>query len=436
MNWFVGAILILLLALIFDFGLLAYAMYVLLAVLVVSRYLTRVWAESLSGERECNRLTANIGDKVAVVVSVNNTGRLPVPWVLLEDLLPRRALIHDPPSLHVEGRRVKLSMVGAGGSKNLLYHMQCNRRGYYQLGPLVLETGDLFGLHRRYRVVSAPHFLLVYPKVMPLEGFDIASKRPIGEVRMTYRLYEDPTRIAGVRRYQPGDPLNRVHWHATARTGQLHSKVYEPSTVAGITILLDYHQQSYDPRHEPVRSELAITASATLANAVYEMGQQIGLVTNGRDAADRIRQEGWSFDLRSRDAARQAASMAETSDRLQPVVVATDRGPEQLMRIFETLARVELTDGLDLTQLIEETASRMPRDATVVAILPAVTEAHAIALGNLRRRGFAVTAILNIYEEYDFAGASGPLLAQGVETRHLREESAIVELCRRFILRS
>jgi uncharacterized repeat protein (TIGR01451 family) len=435
MNWFVAAILILLLALIFDFGLLAYAMYALLAVLVVSRYLTRVWAEGLAAERECNRLTANIGDTVAVVVTVKNTGRLPVPWMLLEDLLPRRALIHDPPDLRVEGRRVKLAMVRGGGDKNLFYQLQCNRRGYYQLGPLVLETGDLFGLHRRYRVVSEPHFLLVYPKVMPLEGYDVSSKRPIGEVRMSYRLYEDPTRVAGVRRYEAGDPLNRVHWKATARTGSLHSKVYEPSTVAGATILLEFHQDSHDARHEPMRSELAVTAAASLANAVYEMGQQIGLVTNGRDAADRIRQEGWDYDIRTRDAARRAASMAETSDRLQPVVVETRRGPDQVMRIFETLARVELTDGLNLAQLIGETASRMPRDATVVAILPKVTEEHAIALGNLKRRGFAVTAILNLWEEYDFAQASGPLLAQGIGTQHLKDEAAVPHVCRRFVLR-
>ena len=82
-------------------------------------------------------------------------------------------------------------MLRTGVAKSLLYQLECNRRGYYQLGPLILETGDLFGLHRRYRVVTAPHFLLVYPKVMPLEGYDIASKRPIGEVRMSYRLYED-----------------------------------------------------------------------------------------------------------------------------------------------------------------------------------------------------------------------------------------------------
>jgi len=435
MNWLVGAILILLLALIFNFGLLAYAMYALLGVLLVSRFLTKNWAESLTAERECNRLTANVGDSVAVIVNIENSGRFPVPWMLAEDLLPRQALLHDPPNLRVTGRRVRLAMLKSGGGKSILYQLTCNRRGYYQLGPLVLETGDLFGLHRRYRVLSDPHFLLVYPQVMPIEGFDIASKRPIGEVRMSYRLYEDPTRIAGVRRYEAGDPLNRVHWKATARTGKLHSKIYEPSTVAGVTILLEFHQDAHDPKHEPVRSELAVTAAASLANAIYEMGQQIGLLTNGRDAADRIRQEGWDYDIRTRDAARKAASMADESDRLQPVVVETRRGPEQLMRIFETLARVELTDGLNLAQLIGETANRMPRDATVVAILPSVTEENAIALGNLKRRGFSVAAIVNLYEEYDFAEASGPLLAQGIETHHLKSEATIVDMCRRFLLR-
>ena len=70
----------------------------------------------------------------------------------------------------------------------------------------MLETGDLFGLHRRYRVSTEPHFLLVYPKVVPLEGYDIASRRPIGEVRLTHRLFEDPTRIAGVRAVSGGRP--------------------------------------------------------------------------------------------------------------------------------------------------------------------------------------------------------------------------------------
>jgi uncharacterized protein (DUF58 family) len=359
LNWLVAAVLVLVLALILDFGLLAYAMYALLGILLTSRWLTGQWADSLVAERECNRLIAEVGDMVAVVVRVENCGRVPVPWVLLEDLLPRHALLHEPPNLRVLGRRVQLSMLRGGGVRSLHYQLQCNRRGYYQLGPLVLETGDLFGFHRRYRVLSEPHFLLVLPRVLTLEGFDIASRRPIGEVRMSYRLYEDPTRIAGVRPYLPGDPLNRVHWKATARTGALHSKVYEPSTVAGITLLLDFHRDSHDPQHEPVRSELSVTAAASLANAVFQMGQQIGLVTNGRDAADRIRVEGWDYDIRTRDAARQAASMSAASDRLRPVIVETRRGAEQLTRILETLARLELTDGLRLPELLIETTGRI-----------------------------------------------------------------------------
>src|SRR4051812_15131328 len=291
MRWFVGATLLLAIALTFGLGLLAYAMYALLAVMIVSRWLSRTWIENIAAERECNRLSANVGDKVAVVVNLKNRGVLPIAWVLLEDLLPRTALIHEPPNLRPEGRRMQLRMLPSLGRGTLLYQVTCNRRGYYQIGPLVLETGDLFGLHRRYRVATEPHFLLVYPQVVPLAGYEIASRRPIGEIRLQHKLYEDPTRISGVRQYAAGDPMNRVHWGATARTGVLHSKVYEASTIAGATILLDFHLSSHAAKDEPYRSELAITVAASLANAVYEMGQQIGLVSNSRDAADRIRQE-------------------------------------------------------------------------------------------------------------------------------------------------
>ena len=37
------------------------------------------------------------------MITLENTGRLPVVWVLVEDLLPRRALLYQPPSLQVAG---------------------------------------------------------------------------------------------------------------------------------------------------------------------------------------------------------------------------------------------------------------------------------------------------------------------------------------------
>jgi len=435
-KWFAGALVLLLVSLVFNLGLLAYAMYVLLAVMMVSRWISRTWCDSLAAKRECNTLTAEVGQTIAVAVNVRNNGRLPIAWVLMEDLLPRSALLFNPPSLGVKGSRLQLASLKRGAGHGMLYQLVCNRRGYYQIGPLVLETGDVFGLHRRYRVATDPHYLLVYPKVVPLQGYDVSSRRPIGEVRMAHRLYEDPTRIAGVRQYQPGDPLNRVNWRATARTGILHSKVYEPSSVAGATIVLDFHQASYPAKDEPYRSDLAVTAAVSIANAVYLMNQQIGLVSNGRDAADRIRREGPQLDYRTRRAARAAAAMLESSDRLAPVVVQTRRGPEQFMRIREALARVELTDGFDLPALLSETQSRLPRDATVIVILSAVTDQAAIALGNLRRQGYAVTAILNFHGDYEYSVAAGKLLAEGIESRHLNDEQSIVTICQRQLLHS
>lgn len=428
MRWYLGAAVLWLIGMIFNLGLLVYAMYVLIGVMLLSRFLSREWIGNLKATRECNRLTAQIGDKVAVVVTVENDGALPVPWLLLEDSLPREALQQRPPRLQIDGKRLGIMQLGPHASKSLLYQVTFRMRGYYQIGPLLLESGDLFGLHRRYRVETEPHYVLVYPNVVPLFGYDLASRRPIGEVRMTHRLFEDPTRISGVRNYAIGDPYNRIHWRATARTGKLHSKTYEPSTIAGATFLLDFHRNVYDARGEPHRSELAVTAVASLANAVYQLGQQVGFVTNARDAVDRIRQEGFRHDFSTRDAARNDVGMLSESDRLRPVVLEASRGPAQFQRILEALARVEKTDGLTFAQLIVETAGRLRRDATVVAVLPDVPPETAIALGNLRRQGFAVTAVLVMYENEHFPECAGRLMAERVDVRRIEDEAMLSDL--------
>ena len=73
----------------------------------------------------------------------------------------------------------------------------------------------------------------------------------------------------------------------------------------------------------------------------------------------------------SSDAARREGEADEASDRLRPVVVETRRGIEQFQRIREALARLEFTDGLSFARLVIEVTPRLPRDATVIAILPA-----------------------------------------------------------------
>jgi uncharacterized protein (DUF58 family) len=435
MRWLIGAVALLVVAVVLKLGLFAYAMYALVGVILLSRLLVNGWSGNLAASREMSRERIKIGDSTAVVIVLENRSWLPIPWLLLEDLLPRRALIHSPPNLQVTGRRLQLVSFRGRARRTIAYQLKAHCRGYYQLGPLVAETGDVFGLYRRYRVLSEPSFLMVLPEVIPLQGFDIASRRPIGEVRMSHRLFEDPTRIAGVRAYQAGDPLNRVHWRATARTAQLHSKIYEPSTVAGATILLDFHEKSFAPADEPVRSELAVTAAASIAGAIFQMGQQVGLVTNGRDAADRIRTEGWRHEQCFSRREAQATGMKETSDRLRPVVVPTRRTSTQLTDILRTLARVEKTDGFTFPQLVFEAASQLPQSATVIAILTHVTPEIAIALGTLSRRGMAVAAIINVFDEQHFAELSAYLLSERVETQHLKDRVAIPRVCMKCVLR-
>lgn len=438
MRWFVLIVATLVAALALQAGLLAFAMYVLLGVLFLSRFLARQWIENLEATREIGNLEpVEAGSEVKIKVRLRNVGYWPVAWVLIEDLLPKAALRQKPPRLRLKGKRLKLAMIGPGKSVTLKYTLLCDMRGYHQIGPALLETGDLFGLHRRHRLVTRSVFLLVLPKVVPLPRYDFASQRPIGEISLGHRLFEDPTRNAGVRPYQVGDPLQRVHWRATARTGELMCRLFEPTMLAGATILLDLHEDGYPTRGEPYRSELAATIAASLALAVASLQQQIGLASNGRDAIDRVREQtGFlASGYATRDAARAFGEMHDADNRLQPVVIETRRGIEQLRRIREALGRLELSDGLRFEQMVVEIMPRLPRDATVLAVLPRATVATAVVLGELKRHGFAISVILVGLEDDEYARAAGRLLAERIrDVRRVNREADLALLGEAVIL--
>jgi len=418
---FILLAIILFAALLLQAGLLAFAMYVLIGVLILSQYLAKKWVGSLDAFRECATTEpVEVGATVEMRVRVTNSANTRVAWVLIEDLFPEHYLRQKPPRLRITGRRMKLSSIRGGGATVLKYVLECDTRGYYQVGPTLLETGDLFGLHRRHRIVAKPIFLMVLPKVLPLPKYDFASQRPIGEVNVARRLFEDPTRNAGVRPYQVGDPLQ--------------CRVFDPTTLAGASILVDFHKDGYSARGEPFRSDLVVTMACSIAYAVTMLNQQIGFASNGRDAADLYRyhvqsQHGTDDEeagYETRDAARREGEADEDSSRLRPIVVETRRGIEQFQQIREALARLEFTDGLSFARLVLEVTPRLPRDATVIAILPGVTVDTSTTLGNLRRQGFAVSVILIGLEEEALLIAHGRLLSEGVrDVRHVNNEDEL-----------
>jgi len=434
MFWLLVFLFLIGLALAMQAGLVAFAGYVLLGVYLLSRYLARRWATDLAAERECDNAPREIGESAEVRVTLTNSGTLPILWVLVEDLIPEGAL-RRPTRISIKGKRIQVAHLRSRQTKAIKYKVTFEMRGYYPIGPTMLETGDVFGLHRRHRVIGEPVYVMVYPKVLPLPKYDFASERPIGEVRLQNRLFEDPTRTAGVRQYVVGDPLQRVHWKVTARTGELHCRIYEPTSLAGATLLVDFHTDGYHKRGEPHRSDLAVTTAASIAYAVSMLNQQLGLASNGRDAADRIREESLAKEPQSgkgyetREAARSRYELLDESDRIRPVVVETRRGLDQFQKIREALARLELSDGMTLAQLALEMAPRLPRDATIIAILPRVPVESALALGMLRRQGFAVTAILIGLDEPQKLEAHGRLLAETVrDIRYVNTEAELMAM--------
>ena len=44
-------------------------------------------------------------------------------------------------------------------------------------------------MHRRFRVVAPPHYLMVFPRVVGLEGYDLASRRPIAAANWSAAWY-------------------------------------------------------------------------------------------------------------------------------------------------------------------------------------------------------------------------------------------------------
>jgi len=441
MKWIFGTLALLLIGLQFKLDLLVYATYALLGVVLLSRYFTNRWLEHIFARRTCHQSVVEAGATVAVEVGVQNQGPLAVPWLLLEESFGRVGMAEFPKRLEVAGERLKLVSLKAGETTSMRYHVTFLLRGYYQLGPLLLETGDVFGLQRRFRVQTNPHFVLVLPKVLALEGYHLASRRPIGEIRISHRLFEDPTRLAGIRPYQRGDPLNRIHWRATARAGSLQSRMYEASRVAGAIFLLDFHRDSFPGAAGAIAMELAVTTLASLANALHLKGEQIGLTSNGVDAADRVRRRGWLAEFTLRRDVRSLAPAAPGTEPLRPVTIPTRKGADQLRHILEALGRLEMTNTLRLDQLVEELSGQLRRDATVIPILGKITPAIASALGELVRRGFTVNAVVVLAE-----GAMPPdwvqppdwaalLMGRDVDFRVVTGEESIPGICAEALAR-
>ncbi len=408
------AVVVLVLAYLLRVGFFSFALYVAIALVAVSQLMGRFSLVGMTHERNCDAVKARIGDTVTVRTQVVNGKALPVLWTLMED--------QAPSDLPCEGERGRAMFMRPYQRQSLIYRLTLSRRGYHRLGPLILESGDAFGLVRRFSAGQTAHYVTVYPKVVPISRYELMTRRPIGEVRVQQRMYEDPTRIAGVREYARGDPLNRIHWKATAKAGQLHSKIYEHSTMIGANVVVDFDERAWAEEHRFYRSELAIVAAASITNYIAEQKQLIGLISNGADGARRAREEMEELQATSRRQLQHLLDERDKSDALRPVEVRPKKAGANLLQIFETLARLELQPGLSMARMLMAEYTRFPRDAALILIVPCVPPALVQALARLKTAGFIVSVFVVLNEE-EYLTAKARLAQEGVQVFHLQSEA-------------
>lgn len=418
-RWYILAALALGAAFLFQAPYAAYALYAFLLLVLLAHFSSLAWLAGLDCERSITTTTLQQGETTDVTVTIRNARGWPIPWIFLED--------YHPADFPRQGHNKRLAVLMPGRTAEIRYTLRCPRRGYHRVGPLLMESGDLFGLQRRFRTGERQDYISVLPTVAYIDTFNVAAKRPQGPVRISNRVYQDPTRISNVREYQPGDPLNTVHWKATARTGQLYVKTFEPSSVLGGTLILDLHGDSYLPEKREYRTELAITTAASLAYLLQMSGEQVGMLTNARDAAEVARYEVERGAVLSRDEVDALVMEEEASRRISPLSVSTARSPVQARTIIENLARVLPGKGLDAEGMLLAEFARLPRDAALLPIVPQVTERLALALGGLKLQGFAVSVFF-ISHPTGFEEASLLLAPHGINVFHIQEARDLHEI--------
>lgn len=417
--WFIVAGAALALAFFLQSPYMAFAVYTFLLLVGLAHFSSLAWLSGLDCTRTLSKETALQGEEVSVKVVVENKRGWPIPWIFIEDYHPR-----DFPRV---GQNKQLAFLMPGRSITLEYRLVCPRRGYHRIGPLLMESGDLFGLQRRFRTGVQQDYLSVLPTVAYIDTFNVATKRPHGPVRLSNRIYTDPTRINSIREYAPGDPLNSIHWKATARTGKLHVKTYEPSSVIGGTLVLDLHEASYKPDRKEERMELAITTTASIAYLLQISGEQVGMITNARDAAEVARYEVEKRETLSRQEVDAEVEGELQGTRISPLCVETSRTPFQAQQIIENLARVLPTDGLDGMGLVMNQYHMLPRDATLMIVAPIITERMAYALGAIKLSGFNVSVFL-IMDQRAYEEAAQFLAPHNIHVFHIEHERSLHEI--------
>jgi uncharacterized protein (DUF58 family) len=310
------------------------------------------------------------GERSPLTIEVENRKLLPVSWLQTSDQWPRAVSPEDSSVLapsYMPNYNNLTHLFSLRWYERTLrsYTLLFRERGIYPVGPVRLTSGDLFGLYEKSREEESSDYLVVFPDILPLTALKLDAEDPFGDRRSRFRIFEDPNRPMGIREYHPEDGFRRVHWPATARTGSLQVKVYQPVSSQVMVVCLNVATLPYFWEGIlPALLEQLVKVAATLVYQGVESGYSVGLISNGHLAH---------------------------SDH--PFRIMPGRSRQQLGRLLETLAAVTPFTNTVFEQFLIKAMPDVPFGATLVIVTAIFTPELAETLVRLRRYRKHMTVI-------------------------------------------
>jgi uncharacterized protein (DUF58 family) len=267
----------------------------------------------------------------------NADGRPGGLWALTEQVPP----LGDSPRFVVE-------RLAGGATTALHYRVSGHTRGRHVLGPLRLRLMDPFGLVERSAVGTDAAPLLVVPRVRPLGPSGPAGGHGGGGegARRTIAVHGEDD--VSIREYRQGDDLRKVHWRATAHTGDLMVRLEERPWRSQATLLLDTRARAHllaprlppgaapVPVHGPVGDdappadslEWLVEAAASIGTVMARRGAVLRTVT---DAGELLPTSGRGRlgpdDLLDRLAGVSASRLSGLANGIEQLCRAAGDGP-------------------------------------------------------------------------------------------------------------
>ncbi len=225
------------------------------------------------------------GENFSLVETIKNNKILPLPW-LRSDITASKWLEFGEANAQAisDDTRIVSSFFTLGGYKAVTrtWNVNCTKRGEFEIKKAHMVSSDLFGQAKISKGVEVSYTVLVLPNTVDLEEMFILPRYLQGDTITKRQIAEDPFYISGVREYTDRDPMNSIHWAATAKEQKLMVRNYEYTSQQSLTILLNIKSQEieYGEIVHPDLVEGSIRVCASLLSLATEEGIPVNLYVN------------------------------------------------------------------------------------------------------------------------------------------------------------